>query len=120
MTFALDFGDTAAEAVVGYILSFIILRMANLFFYRLLFIGQERKGWRRMLIVISFIVIYIGLHVAGVFVTLEMTDFDYQAWTIAFFVCILVDLIVWELIVAKWQNWAIGIIKKGQKPCCEF
>lgn len=102
LVYALDFGSTIGEAAVGYGLAFVTLRISNLFFYKLLMFGQVRGGWRRVLIVTSFIIIYLGLHVSGVFVTLLMKESDFTTWTIAFFVCVVVDLILWELIVTAW------------------
>ena len=102
LTFGYDFGNTALEATVGYIICFFVLRACNLIFYKTLLCAQRVKGAARVLIVVLFVLIYIGCHVAAVFVTLFMDDFDFQAWSIAFPVTLVVDLLLWELIVTCW------------------
>jgi hypothetical protein len=79
------------------------LRLSNQIFYRLLLAAQRIGGGGRIGIIILLAIIYILCHVAAVLVTLEMEDSDFTAWTVAFFVSILVDLIVWELVVTIWQ-----------------
>lgn len=103
LTYALDFGNTAAEAAVGYVICFIVLRISNFVFYKSLFHAQRVKGACRVIAIILLILLYLACHVSAVLVTLYMDEGDFTAWTIAFFVCIVVDLVVWELVVTAWQ-----------------
>lgn len=120
LTYALDFGNTAAEATVGYVICFFVLRIVNLLFYKTLLYAQRIKGAGRVLIVLVFVLLFIACHFAAVFVTLEMEESDFTAWTIAFFVTVVVDLLLWELIVTCWQMGAVRVLQSGKKPMCEW
>lgn len=120
LTYALDFGSTAGEAAVGYAICFIVLRISNFVFYKSLFHAQRFKGCCRIVTIVVLILLYLLCHVAAVLVTINMDEDDFTAWTIAFFVCIVIDLFIWELIVTAWQMAQVRNLQKGRKACCDW
>jgi hypothetical protein len=106
--------DSAVDAVVGFVATFIIVRLCNFVFNNVLLCASKAATGVKVLTLVLLLILYLGAHGICIFVTLEMIDSDFIGWTIAFFGAYIIDLIVWELIVTFWQLSAVKKLRESK------
>jgi hypothetical protein len=108
--------DSLADAAIGFVVTFITLRLFNFVFNSILLCAQNSATVVKILARVTLVIIYIGSHAGSIMVTLEMVDDDFMAWTGAFFIGFVLEVVVWELLVICWQHRAVGALRKSEKP----
>lgn len=117
-TYVFDLTHSAIDSLIAFAIGFVVVRAVNWILNILLTTATTKRGACFVATLIGTILFYLACHYGPVHVTMVMSDADFLAWTIAFFVAYLLDVILWEIIVSLWQYSAVKKLRAQSAPGC--